>query len=373
MTSTPIKLPSVLTPDLLAKHISTLAKRINDVLTRNRSVKTEDKNEILGLTKAIVDATPSITNVMEPQTMVNNIDATDLIASVRDEIAKLREEFNQTSNVPNTFADVVRSSKTKLKTPVSRPAIVIASTQPSDKHTDVINVWRKKVSFKEENYAPARLQRVANNKVRIEFDDIKQRDSTLEKLKNINSLKAEEAKRLRPMMIIKGVHNSTEESEVLELVKSQNPTLNVTEASDIRLCFLRKNRNANLYNVVLEVAPQVRFEMLALKRLNVDHQRVFVGDFSQFKQCYKCLQFGHTKSKCTSNVEACSHCASPDHSYKDCPDNKDTAKLRCYNCHTHNVNTNANVNDAHSATSAKHCPRVKALIQRINERIDYGC
>ena len=176
------------------------------------------------------------------------------------------------------------------------------------------------------------------------------------------------------MMIIKGVHKQVDRIDIINLMTTQNSSVNnvIDAATDLRMCFLRSNRNANLYNAIIEVTPKIRLELLKLGRVNIDHQRVHIADFSAFTQCYKCLQFGHTKNKCTSVVEPCSHCASTDHTFKECPAKADSSKVRCFNCHQNNVKTNASVNDAHSATSAKLCPRIKALQKRITERVDYG-
>ena len=228
---------------------------------------------------------------------------------------------------------------------------------------------------------------MSNNKVRIEFDNEKQRDDILNRTREVNGLEAEAGKRRRPMMILKGINQMTIKEDVVQLVVQSNSSIKDAAEPDacsstaprpdepIRMCFARKNRNDRLYNLVIEVSPKVRNALLNLGRVNIDHQRVHVADFSPFVQCYHCLQFGHTRSKCpdanTDDFHRCSHCASTEHDYEHCPDFKDKKKLRCYNCHEYNVRTQGNVDDLHSATSSKHCPRVKAVLKRINERVQY--
>ena len=371
---TPITVPDNPSAVTLANHISSLAKRIEDALSCGNSVTRDAKNEIRSLTKAIIDATSHISLVMDAQTVVSSINATDLISCVKEEIDKLRQDIISTHNAPFSYASAASKVPARVKTPLSRPALIISSTDANHKHADVMDSWRKNVSFKDETFAPARVQHVSNNKVRIEFDDAKQRDNTLNKLKTVTSIKAEEARRRRPMMILKGIHKTIGRDELIELIREQNPTIKaLTATNDIRVCFLRNNRNANLFNAVIEVTSETRLSLLSLARVNIDHQRVLVSDFSPFVQCFKWLLFGHTKAKCQSDVEPCSHCASEDHNYQDCPHKSDASKVRCHNCHQHNVKTNSSVNDAHSATSIKQCPRIKALLKRITERVDYGC
>ena len=177
----------------------------------------------------------------------------------------------------------------------------------------------------------------------------------------------------KPQMIIKGIHTSVDRSELKSLIIGQNPALNLATDADINIRVIKKNRNANLYNAIIEVTASVRRTLLEVGRVNIDCQRVHVSDISRFTQCYKCLQPGHMQSRCTSTIEPCSHCASVDHKYADCPDKSDADKLRCYNCHQNNIRTNGSVDARHSATSIKLCPRIKAVVALINSRTDYGC
>ena len=374
--STPIKLPITLTAETLAKHIESLAKKIDSALNErnHNSVTVGDKKDILTYTKAIIDATSKICVVMDAQTVVSNISATDLISSVKEELRQFKEDITDQINAgPTSYAAAAAQPKKSVKTPVSRPAIVISSEDANHKHSDVLDIWRKKVSFKNATYAPVRTQHLSNNTLRVEFETQKQRDVTLEKLKTVEDLKSAEAKRLRPMMILKGISTSVDRKEVVDLLKRQNPSVKVESDDDLRLCFLRNNRNANLFNAVIEVTPKIRNSLLEISRVNIDHQRVHISDFSPFIQCYKCLQFGHTKAKCDPEITRCSHCASTEHCFKDCDVKEDPTKLKCYNCHEHNAKTEGSVNDAHSATSIKNCTRVRAIMKRITERVDYGC
>ena len=377
-TTEEIKLPDPMSPDALSKHIALLAKKIDAVFSNgNKSVTGDDKEEIRQLTKKIIVASKHINSVMKEQTIISNITATDLLSSVTEEFRKVIA----TEQTYNTYASMASKPSKKIRTPLSRPAIIVSATDETLTQSDVINTWHKKLSFKDASFAPARIQQVSNNKVRVEFDNTTQRNETVSKLNNVKDLKFEDAKRRRPMMIIKGINKVVDSKEIVDLIQRQNPSVGtlVSPDKDARLCFLRNNnRSDKLYNAIIEVTPKIRIELLTLGRVNIDHQRVHVSDFSPFLQCYKCLQFGHTKTKCTSTIEPCSHCASTEHTFKQCPDAKDangaedTSKLKCYNCHQHNVKTQSSDNDAHSATSMRHCPRIKAMKKRITERVDYG-
>lgn len=353
---------------------------IQSAIARNTNTSRTDKNQIKVSTSSIQSAIKRLKTLLpDPNsTVTTEPDTSSIRDVVREELAKFREELQRPSVPEHTFAQVVSKSSVpsrKIQVPKSRPALILESADANVKTSkDVMDVWKKKISFKDSDFAPAKVQPVSNNKVRVEFDNVQQRDATLHKLTSVKKLKAQQARKLRPLVILKGIVKDVNPDEVLSLIKSQNPSICSAAHSedDLKKRFVRNNKKDSLFNIVLEVSPSVRVQMLSQGRINVDHQRVRVEDFSAFIQCFKCLQFGHTQAKCESTAPVCSHCASKDHSFKDCPDKKDDKKVKCANCHADGVKHQRTVNDVHSATSVKKCPIIKSMIQRINGRTDYG-
>ena len=387
-TLSPIKLPaSGASADVFLRFIvlqlHAIVRPSTGVLVRNKSVTKTDRDEIVQRLEAVKDAVELALSSERPAPPSSGPSSADALASirdvVRDEMDKLRQEIaKRPEPVVISYADAAKApaKRPAVKTPVTRPAIVLQSDAPDVKSSaDVVRVWKKSVSFKQQTFAPARVQHVSNGKVRVEFDNVQQRDDTLGRLASVSGLKAEPARRHRPLVVLKGVSKDVSSEDVVQLLGSQNPSVHV---SDVRVRFVRRNRNPDLQNVVLEVAPCVRVQMLQLGRVNMDHQRVRVDDFSPFVQCYKCLGFGHTRPKCTSDVQRCSHCASEGHDFASCPDKADASKSKCHNCSASGRkdaadSASGSTSDAkHSATSAKHCPRIKAMQQRIASRTDYG-
>ena len=302
--------------------------------------------------------------------------ASDIREIVREEFAKFRDELVQrppaasaADEAPVSYAAAAKQ-RTKVKTPVSRPAIVIKPAEDDVKSSkDVLNVWKKSVSFKDATFAPARVQSVSNGCVRVEFDDVQQRDATLTKLQSVSSVTAEAARRARPLVIIKGISKDVKSEDVVGLVRQQNPSVQPCSDNDVRVRFVRRNRKDDLFNLVLEVSPVVRVQLLELGRVNIDHQRVHVSDFSSLVQCFKCLGFGHTRAKCTSEQQHCSHCAASGHDFASCPEKTDETKLKCLNC----SKSGRTSDSQHSATSSKNCPQIRTMEKRIASRTDYGC
>jgi hypothetical protein len=365
-------------PDEMIEHIIKLCKTITKSVDRNRSVTKEDKDSIKSSANSIDETIKLLKSTLSNHDSTTTASDTSSVRDIiREELLKFREDlaFPRQQQQQQSFASITASttSTKKVKAPKSRPAIIIESSHANIKSSqDVIEVFRKKVSFKDSNFAPAKVQPVSNNKVRIEFDNVQQQKETLRKIATVQKIKAEEAKKVRPLIILKGITNDVKSEEVPELIKVQNPSVACNSEEDLKVRFLRRNKKDTLYNVVLEVSPEVRVQILGLGKVNVDHQRIHVEDFSSFMQCFKCLQFGHTKTKCTSENKVCSHCASTEHTFKECPDKEDPLKLKCCNCHSDNIAHKKYVDALHSATSVKNCPQIKSMIKRINARTDYG-
>lgn len=324
------------------------------------------------------------TDVPDEEPPVAASSTSDILACVREELAKFKQEIlsPDAAAATTSYASIVSGRGPvvpKVKTPVSLPALVIASTDASKQtHKDVLSAWRKDVDFSDTDFAPARVQTVSNNKVRVEFDNVQQRDAALEKLASVPSLSSEASRRRRPLVILKGIEmEATSASDFtggINVIKRQNPAVAsaILRPDDIKFRFRRHNRNDALCNVVLEVSPDVRLRMLEAGRVNIGHQRVRVQDFSPFVQCFRCLQFGHVQAKCSADSSRCSHCAGRNHNVRDCVHLKDASKLRCYNCVQHNLKSGRPVDEQHAATSAKDCPRIRTMIDRISGRTDYG-
>lgn len=229
------------------------------------------------------------------------------------------------------------------------------------------------MNFKAVKYAPAGIQTVGKNRLRVEFDTTEQRDDTLNRLQPSDNIRAEPSKQLNPMIILKEVSKHTPAEELTKLITSQNTEVEALQpgTEDLKLKFERRNRNEKLYNAVLLTSPSIFKKIIELGRLNVDHQRIHVEEFVPLLQCYKCLQFGHLKRHCTSETDSCAHCGDNTHAFISCPtkDNQDTTK--CYNCSSKNQKLNTTLDTSHSPTSDK-CPIKVAMRSRVVGKINYG-
>lgn len=132
--------------------------------------------------------------------------------------------------------------KAKLKT---KPTIVISPANDDMPRQAVAGCWRKSVPYREVNYAPISVRPLAKNKLKIEFDNISERDDALKRLQSAKDIRAETGKKLRPMIELKGISKEINKDELIETIESQNDKIRELNASedDIKLKFTRNNRS----------------------------------------------------------------------------------------------------------------------------------
>lgn len=256
-----------------------------------------------------------------------------------------------------------------------RPAIVISPKGEASSHSDTLKAWRKSVCFTDTNFSPASIKYTSNYKIVAEFDKTEHIDAVLKKANTTSSeVTARSASSLKPMFILKGISKNISTESLPDIICGQNDCIkkNLLGWDDISLKFIQRNRNENLYNAIFMTTPSVWQAVIDSGHLNINHQRVHASNHIPLLQCFKCLQFGHTKNRCTNSFSVCSHCSSPQHGYKDCPVKADSSKANCHNCSEFNNRHNiTNKSSAHSATSM-HCPRLISMKNRTQQRVNYG-
>lgn len=324
-----------------------------------------------------------------PETSFQNPAIADIRSTIKEcikqEIAAIREEIikNPVSSVPAvptltpnsvTYAKVAATPNKALNRKAAKPAIIVTKKGTPAKNAHEMNeAFHKAISFKTVRYAPVKIQPVAANKLRIEFDSDDQCAETLQRLQTNDNLMGEPVKKLRPMVVLKGISKITQKEELVPLIIQQNPTIQakIINESDIQLKFTKANKNNKLYNAVLLVTPRIWREMTNLERISVNYQKVSVADHCPLLQCFSCLRFGHVRSRCTANEKLCSHCSGSGHTYTDCPHQKNNNVVNCYNCCEFNHQQKTTSDTKHSATSF-YCPQVQKMMERTSSRVDYG-
>lgn len=372
--------------DFVKEVIKTTSFIISEI-GLGKSLKRESKEAIIEASKALQDLanrhrgspfptpgplTPTITN---DTTVAIGV----IKSAIKEEIEKQfsKQILQSTKSLPSMSKSYAASLKQKdtrndtpkppAEIPSTRPAIIVSAKSQVKGSSETVQHWTQSVSFRDTNFAPARIQQLSNNKVRVEFESHRHLEVALHKASHPNStIIAEEAKKLQPMIILKGISTQTPVEELVDTIYEQNDCIKAAcEKMNIILKFKRDNRNSSLYNAVLMVTPACFRAMINSGRINVDHSRVHAEMYTPLLHCYKCMQFGHTRKHCKQN-SVCSHCSQTGHEFRECPLKNNKQKACCINCfNTKRTNTN------HSATS-QSCPIVIHMINKTRERTDYG-
>ncbi|CAH2088621.1 unnamed protein product [Euphydryas editha] len=397
--------------------IESLANTICSAIREGKSVTATNKALIHSAALEIITATDKYFDIVSAEEdrydpNFNSPDCyknvvTDINKTIKEEIANLRSAIKADSEAVtktiSTYASIASrhtqvrdtpgpapTSTPRIKKPaaatppITRPALVVASKTPVSSREETLRHCKNTISFRECNYAPARVVPISKDKLRFEFDSERDRDDALQRISRAKDPKisAVVANRLKPMAILKGIANDVAGEDLVEIILRQNPELSEFNSSHIQYKFKRDNRNSALYNVVFVTHPSLFRALLALERVRIDYQRVHVEEFSPFLQCHACLQFGHTSTHCKSSSKRCAHCAEEGHIHKECHKNVSVAadgsittnteiKHQCYNCTSHNSKFNNKYPTDHMATSYT-CPIVRAMRNRTRANIDYG-
>lgn len=355
-------------------YIQELAQKIILAIDDAKSVTSENKrNTKIWANEIETLARETMLSVVHGSLMVEV--KASIESTIKTEMSKL--SITAPSEVaPPTYAQIASSKVTsppKDTKPKTKPSIIVFPSSDDKSRKQVSEQWRNSINFKTVSYAPAGIQPVGKNRLRVEFDTVDQRDETLKRLESSTEIRAEPSRKLKPMIILKGVTKQTPTDELTKLIIQQNPEIGLMRPSteDLQYRFERRNKNDKLYNAVILTSPPIWRKIIELGRLNVDHQKVHAEEFVPLLQCYKCSQFGHLKKHCTREETLCTHCGIESHTFETCPSKNNKEDASCGNCSNRDKRLNTTSNTKHSATSNK-CPVKEAMRNRVMGRIDYG-
>jgi hypothetical protein len=303
---------------------------------------------------------------------------------------------------PTSYASAVSagSSKeqrklTQTKTPVTIHTVIVQSktATPQSSASATKSDFKSVFNAHTASVKVTGIRHASNGSIMVDAAS----PDALEKIKEFfgNSTlaatyKIEDARKLQPTVILRGVHKQDARNQQVfagEMLDA-NPSLKDAgiKAEDIKVLYERKSRHRNAAgtcDVVVRLTPDARKAFLKLDKVHHLTRVVTVEDFVNVTQCFQCLGFGHTASKCQSPAK-CSHCSDA-HAYKDCVHKADATKAFCTNCHKDEQRINrtrvnrarggtpapVTLNKCHSATSGR-CKSFQSMKLLIQRRTDYG-
>nr|XP_027199658.1 uncharacterized protein LOC113793785 [Dermatophagoides pteronyssinus] len=245
--------------------------------------------------------------------------------------------------------------------------------------TDALQVARKLVCSKPAGTAIIANKLLSNGKIMI-FSKDENSKANLDNLINASDeMISEEPKRQNPVILLKGVPKEIDRDDVPKIIKDCNQDIaNACENEDsITVVYLKTNRKEHLVNVAIKVTPTIRRIILETLDRNVSFgfNLVYAEDASPVRQCFHCLSFGHTQTKCPvkeknkEELPQCMHCPGK-HLKANCPEKN--KKVICCNCAKQPGTSNKQPENINHSPISEKCPIYKAVLTKAISKIDYG-
>lgn len=359
---------------------SEVMDRINlimSLLTKDKSLTKANKETILIEANRVLKATSIFCKHLHEEkskpTQHNQNNNNEIKNMINDTI---KAAFSQHIKLIPTTQPVKPSYSAITKTPTTtKPALIINSTTTVNNPEETLKNLKESITFKDTNFAPTHIKYLSNNKLKIEFDKIEQRDITMKKIEKPDSkVRYEIPKQLKPSFILKGIPTDIPSEELSQIITKQNDSIKnlLKSPDDLEFRFKKTNKNEKLYNAVFVTTPEIFKAVTQSRRINIDYYRIHTSEYIPILQCFKCLKFGHTKNHCNHSKEICSYCATEGHDFRHCPYKQNIQRLKCHNCQEFNQKHKiTDKSTLHSATS-NTCPRVQTMMKNIQTRVNYG-
>lgn len=215
-------------------------------------------------------------------------------------------------------------------------------TQQTSEETKTVILGR--VNPRRQNLKVHRISRIRNGGVAIEVDNEAQAQTIRNSLKDTVNIK--ETVKKAPKAILFNIPKEYNEDELIQDLINQNLQENEDlKVEDIKVCFKLGARDANQYNLVLELPPTIHAKLISKRRIFLGWNSTGIANFISVTRCFRCQKYGHISKACNAPVEICGHCAGQGHDRRNCPLTRlDPA---CANCPK-----NKNKHSVHS----KECP-----------------
>lgn len=249
----------------------------------------------------------------------------------------------------------------KRKKRENKNLLVIRANSASEKAVDK----KKEVSKALSGVQIVETKFTKSGNIIANFKNEQQRNEARDRLKQVNSLKTMNVKKLLPKIMICNVNKDEEKETLIETLIERNEFLQSCDGvkDKISLVISKKAAGGTVHHIV-KCEPEVRGMIYKHgDKLKLEWGVYNVRDRYHALLCYHCLRFGHMKSNCPSKdgPPTCYVCASQ-HEVKHCTN----SSQRCSNC------VKANKQDIDHGVTDYSCPIFNAELQRIRASTDHG-
>ena len=128
------------------------------------------------------------------------------------------------------------------------------------------------------------------------------RDILEKELSNLRTVTVESPKGKLPTLLLMYVPKDMGDDKIKDTILHQN-NLSHIEDPVLNIKFTKRTFEDSRH-VVIEVSPNLRRELVALRKVKLHWNLCKVKDFVAITRCLKCLGFGHTSRFCQNNKNA---------------------------------------------------------------------
>jgi hypothetical protein len=237
---------------------------------------------------------------------------------------------------------------------------IVKAADPNTSSHEAKRLIKETVNPKALKLGINKLKNSANNALLVECRSKTDRDILEKELSKLRTVTVERPKSKVPTLLLMFVPKDVEDAEIKDTILHQNslshiedPVLNIK---------LTKRTFEDSRHVVIEVSPNLRRELVALRKIKIHWNMCRVEDFVVVttSRCLKCLGFGHNSRFCQNqNQQKCSLSAEDRH-WKECGNQHSTRCSICLKANTYIHDDGKKLNTNQSVFS-KECPRLRRI------------
>ncbi|GFY49993.1 gag-like protein [Trichonephila inaurata madagascariensis] len=198
------------------------------------------------------------------------------------------------SSVPKkTYSSVVAPSfggeLNELSQKSSCCSVLIAAENCNSDY--VRKLFKTQINPRKEKIGIRHVKEISDNRIIVNCASEKDRDKLMTRIEaNPKFLKPTVPKRKNPTMLIRNVPNDVDDSELLDVIREQNPEIFASNEcwNESRVRFVLK-KFQHVRTVVIEFHPKIRKNVNAVGSLKIMWNMRRIEDFLVINRCFQCI------------------------------------------------------------------------------------
>jgi hypothetical protein len=180
--------------------------------------------------------------------------------------------------------------------PTPTVGLNVKAADPNTYSHDAKRLIKEAVGPKALKMGVNKLENLANNAVLVECKSKTDSDIPAMELSKLCTVTVERPKRKLPTLLLMYVPKDMDDDLIKDTVLKQNKLSHI-EDPVLNIKFTKRTFEESRH-VVIEVSPNLRSELVALKKIKLHWNVCKVEDFVVVTRCLKCLGFSHSSRFC---------------------------------------------------------------------------